>query len=178
MILQDPLNGKHISIRTAREGDAEFILKLRLNPELNRFLNKTDSSIKKQKEWIRQKQLADDDYHMIIEDQRSGKRVGTVAIYNINYRKKVFEWGRWVISKKAPLVTALESAKLIYDFAFKKIGLKKAVFGVQEKNETVIDFHKGYGAKAVRREGSAIWFEFLKRDLPKFMLVYKKILHR
>ena len=48
------LSTKNIKLELITEDDAEMILKLRTDPKLNKFLSKTDSSIEKQKEWIRE----------------------------------------------------------------------------------------------------------------------------
>ena len=44
--------GKNINLRLASENDAAFILELRLNPLLNKYIGQTDPSLEKQKEWI------------------------------------------------------------------------------------------------------------------------------
>jgi len=165
------LVGKHIVLRIAREDDAEFILKLRLDPALNKFLHETDPSVEAQRAWIKMKQGEDNDYHMIIED-KSGKRLGTVAVYNI--KGKTFEWGRWVISKTAPFYAAIESAVLVYDFAFNELLLEKSIFDANNQNKNVVRFHKEFGARVMKEDEKATWFVVEKEDFKKALVKYKR----
>ena len=48
-----PMKRYGISVRLVEEDDAEFILKLRTNRKLSRYLHKTDADIEKQIQWIR-----------------------------------------------------------------------------------------------------------------------------
>lgn len=168
MILKNNIVGKHILLRTALGKDAEFILKLRLDPELNKFLHKTDSSVMKQRAWIAEKKKTADDYHMIIQSL-DGKRLGIVALYDINWKSKAFDWGRWVISKSAPLCTAGESMALVYHFAFNVLRLELALISVYKDNKKVVAFHKGYGAKEIRKDSECVYFRFSKKDFDNFL---------
>jgi len=165
-----------IYFRRIKETDAEFILSLRLNPELNKFLCKTDSSLEKQREWIRERPPGD--YYFIIEED--GKRIGTVAIYDINIKEKTFEWGRWVISKEAPFYIAIVSYLFIYEYAFNILNLEKALFSVNNLNTTVIEFNKVAGA-AVRKKGERgtffvcdrKGFEYAQKKYKKYYRIWK-----
>jgi len=163
--------GKGITLRISEEADAEFILSLRLDPELNKFINKTESSVENQKKWISAKQKQENDYHMIIES-KNGQRLGTVSIYNIKGKK--FEWGRWLISKKAPFYVAIESALLVYSLAFNELGLEKAVFGVNNLNKSVVRFHKNFGAHVIKKDDCGTWFIFEKKYFKNTLKKYKK----
>jgi len=52
MILRKNLIGKNLHMRPVTVDDAQFILDLRLDPDLNKYLNKTSPSLKNQIEWI------------------------------------------------------------------------------------------------------------------------------
>ena len=161
MILSKPIVGKRLRLRTADPGDAEFILSLRLNPDLNKFLKPVDLSVSKQRLWIRDKQRAANDYHMIIE-LRNGERQGVIAIYNI--KEKRFDWGRWVISPGASFYVAFESMALLYRFAFEYLELTKTCFETQKLNKRVIDFHKMYGAKIYDEDAKFIYLTYTRRQ--------------
>lgn len=171
MILKNNIVGKHILLRTALEKDAEFILKLRLDPELNKFLHKTDSSVIKQRTWIAEKKNAADDYHMIIQSL-DGKRLGVVALYDIDWKKKTFDWGRWVISKGALLCAAGESMALVYHFAFNVLRLELALIKIYKDNKKVIAFHKGYGASEIKNDDRCVYFRFSVKDFDNFLNKY------
>jgi len=171
MILKNNMIGKHILLRTAQKSDAGFILKLRLNPRLNKFLHKTDPSFDKQRIWIAEKKKAPDDYHMIIQSL-DGKRLGVVALYEIDWNKKTFTWGRWVISRDAPIYTAGESMTLVYHFAFNILKLKLALIPVYRDNRRIVAFHKGYGAKEIKKDKNCGYFRFSRGDFDKFLTQY------
>lgn len=158
MILQQPLQGKRLRLRTAEPHDASFALHLRTDPELNRFLKPIDPSLENQKQWIQDKQSTPNDYHMIMESLDS-KPLGVIALYDIKVDQS-FDWGRWVIAKKAPFYAAHESMILLYNFAFNILGLKKAFFEVRKENERVIDFHKNYGAVIEVTDANYHWFGY------------------
>jgi len=175
MRLKDNIAGKHVLLRTAEEADAEFILKLRLNPKLNKFLNETDPSVEKQKAWISAKQRDPNDYHMIIQGL-DGAALGVIAVYDIDYKEKTFEWGRWIIAENAPYYAAIESALLVYHLAFDILNLELALFGVQLQNAKVISFHKQCGAKITKEDEKGAYFSFSKKDFSAFSKRYKKFL--
>ncbi len=58
-----------LHVRLVREEDAEFILQLRTDPLLSRFLHATKNNLQKQKEWIRDYKLREakgEDYYFFI----------------------------------------------------------------------------------------------------------------
>ncbi|MFH1958630.1 MAG: GNAT family N-acetyltransferase [bacterium] len=175
MKLNKKINGPHIQLRTATEDDAEFILSLRLDPLLSRYIGKTDTSIEKQRRWLREKIEKKDDYHMIIETLK-GQYLGVIALYNIDSQNKTFEWGRWIIKPDAPTYTAVESALLCYFLGFKILKLERSVFGVMKENVKTISFHKKFGASVIREEPVSIWFEYTKEYFEKTTQRYKRFI--
>ena len=159
MILTDSIVGKSIRFRTGEPSDAEFVLSLRLDPELSRFLKPIDPSVENQRDWIEAKKTQPDDYHMIIESHE-GERYGVIALYNV--RSDTFDWGRWVISKEAPRHVAFESTLFLYQFGFVTLGLDKAIFEVRKGNDKVIAYHKSYGATIVREDKTYVWFMYTR----------------
>ena len=47
------MNKYGIDVRFVEESDAEFILSLRTDPKLSRYLHATDNDVEKQRQWIR-----------------------------------------------------------------------------------------------------------------------------
>ena len=163
MKLKNDIIGPYIRLRTATEDDAEFILSLRLNPALNKFLHETDPSVEKQKEWLRAKMDEENDYHMIIESL-NGEQLGVVALYDINPVDKTFEWGRWIVKPGAPKYTALESALLCCELAFYHLGLDKCVVAPLRESERCVSFLMRFGSTTVREDPEVICFEITKED--------------
>jgi RimJ/RimL family protein N-acetyltransferase len=174
VISKEKLVGKNIYLRTAQPDDAEFVLSLRLNDNLNKFIKKVDSSVENQKQWILNKQKELNDYHMIICDNLTGTRLGVIALYDIDFEKGTFDWGRWVISENAPNYTSIESVILLYDFAFFSLNLKISLFEVRKGNEKIIKFHKRFGSEVISEDENFSYFRFNKDSYEKIVKKYKK----
>ena len=149
--------GKSIFFREVTVDDAEFIIGLRTDPEKSKYLSVTSSDNDKQRNFIAGYLNSQVDYYFIIAD-RNKKSIGTIRIYDI--RDDSFCWGSWILSKDAPSNAAIESALLIYDFAFFSLHYPKAHFDVRKDNQRVVDFHKRFGASIVSEDDSNFYFQY------------------
>ncbi|WP_010224129.1 GNAT family N-acetyltransferase [Pseudomonas donghuensis] len=153
------LQAKTVRMRLVEEQDAEFILSLRLDTELNRYLSSVQPSVKDQVEWIK-KYKADEQnglqYYFIIE-RLDGVRCGTVRVYDI--LDDSFCWGSWILNKEKTRFAALESAFLVYQFGFQNLGFEKSHFEVVKGNDRVVSFHKKMGAVQVSEDDTNYYFE-------------------
>ena len=141
MIYPEKLEGQFIKLRSFLESDAEFILKLRLDCALNKYLNKVDNDLEKQILWIKEQQKRENDFYFIIE-RKSGLPIGTISLYNI--KELEGEFGRWVSIGNT--VENVESVLLLHDFGFYKMNLDLIYSETVKENEKVLNFHKRFGA--------------------------------
>src|SRR3712207_3112601 len=102
---------KSIYLREVRLDDAAFILQLRTDPELGRYLSPTNADLQEQVSYIQRYLVSSGSYYFIICGH-NGDRLGTIRIYDIDEDK--FTWGSWILLKTRPRLAALESAYLIY----------------------------------------------------------------
>lgn len=140
------LIGRSINIRLVEEKDAEFITSLRSDPRYNTHLSKVDSDVEKQRKWIRKykdEEKLGNQYYFIIED-KNGVKCGTVRLYD--FCGDSFCWGSWILNENKTRFSALESAFLVYEYAFNILGFKKSHFDVRKENTKVIAFHQKMGA--------------------------------
>ncbi len=151
------VRGKTIFLREVTMDDADFILSLRTDPEKNKHISRTKNSIKQQQSFIVEYQKSMTDYYFIICDWHQNP-LGTVRIYDI--QNNDFCWGSWILSRKAPVNAAIESALLIYDFAFFSLHYLKSHFDVRKDNHSVINFHRRFGASLVREDEVNVYFEY------------------
>jgi RimJ/RimL family protein N-acetyltransferase len=170
-----PLQSKNVRLRTATEEDAAFMLDLRTDETLARFLNQTDPDVGKQKDWIAAKRTAADDIALIIEDT-VGTALGTVSLYHIDAALKSFCWGRWILRPGSPITAALESLLLVYTQAFERMGLELCVFDVRNGNVRVLSFHEKLGAHFMYRTSTDSWFFFSKDDFAVVKARYARFL--
>ena len=135
--------GKNIDLRPVEIEDAEFILSLRLNPELNQYLSQVENDLIKQKEWIKTHRLYSRDFYFIIQN-KAQKPVGTIRVYDI--QGNVFCWGSWIVIPEARKYASLESVFLLYRFVFFGLGLDKTNFDVRKNNKKAVSFYLRFGA--------------------------------
>lgn len=137
------LDGPAFRIRPVCDSDAEFILRLRTNPILNRFLHSTSNIIDDQLGWLAAYYVRPDDYYFVIERRSSGRPEGVIAIYGIEKQEKCGEWGRWILLPHS--LAAIESAMLIYRCAFEVLGLHFVYCRTVAANRSVVSFHDSCG---------------------------------
>lgn len=159
------LQTKHIYLRLVQEDDVDFLLSLRLNHQLSRYLNPVDDNKEKQLNWLKeykQREAIGTDYYFVIVDKSIGN-IGLIRAYDINHANSVFTWGSWIIKEEGrPKYAAIESLLLVYEFAFNELGLKIAKFDVRNDNTHVINFYKRFGANFIYKDELNHYFELTK----------------
>ncbi|KPN77490.1 GNAT family N-acetyltransferase [Shewanella bicestrii] len=167
------LKSKTISMRLIEESDAEFVLRLRLDPRYNNFLSKVDADLNGQKKWIRNYKIDEHNkkqfYFIIVRND--GVPCGTVRIYDI--RNDSFCWGSWILNEDKTRYAAIESALLVYDFGFNEMKYNKSHFDVMKGNEKVINFHKKFGAIQTGEDEQNYYFEISKESVEHFKEKFK-----
>jgi len=164
--------------RLIEESDAEFIVRLRTDPILSRYLHKTDSSVEVQKEWIRKYKEREEegtDYYFIF--YKDGKAIGLNRLYEISFEK--FTSGSWLFSSDAPFGTAFLAQIILREIAFIDWGYEyeDAASGVHIDNIHVLRFNLMAGMKEKGRYMSETG-EFISLGLTKedFLIGRKRIL--
>lgn len=139
------LEGHGYRIRPVDTSDAAFIVGLRTDPELGKYLHATSPSVDDQIAWTQRYFEREGDWYFVIEDVVSGESQGCIAIYNHAPRFGTAEWGRWIIKRGS--LAALESASLIYDMGFNVLGLESMYSRTEEANLPVVSFHESLGSE-------------------------------
>ena len=140
-----------VSVRCARYRlrpvtleDAAFIVELRSDLLLNRYLHEISPRVEDQVAWLERYIMRPDDYYFIVEDADSGERHGTIGIYDVETKVASAEWGRWIL--KHGSMAALESAWLVYEAGFATLGLAILSSRTLVENPRVVSFHDSFGA--------------------------------
>lgn len=142
MYLEDYIYGELVKIRSVLESDYRFILDLRTNDKISKYLNYTEYDFDKQKEWIKNHRDRNDDYYFIIIDKSNDMPIGLASIYNI--KNKEAEFGRWIFIGNNKLHN-LESVILLHNFAFYNLELDKLYYIIRTENIKSIGFWKRFG---------------------------------
>ncbi len=135
------LHRYNIDVRLVCEDDAEFILSLRTDSKLSRFLHSTDNDLEKQKEWIRQykqREAEGLDYYFIYSS--NGINFGLNRIYNI--KGKICTGGSWLCAKDTSPEKSIPSMLIARDIMFDFLDLDEDNFEVRRDNHAVLRFHR------------------------------------
>jgi RimJ/RimL family protein N-acetyltransferase len=117
-------------------------------------------SVEDQRRWIevnKDRETAGRDFYYILE-RRDGTCCGSVRLYDIT--EDSFTWGSWILDHNKPQKAALESAVLVYDVGFTRLGCSCAVFEVRASNTHTENFHRRFGAVETHREEQDIFFTY------------------
>ncbi|MFD1912944.1 GNAT family N-acetyltransferase [Halodurantibacterium flavum] len=160
--------GPRLSFRPVRPGDAAYICGLRNDPAINRHLSGPAGSEGAQRDWIvayQAREARGQEYYFILCHAEGGAPCGTVRIYGIEGSR--FTWGSWILDAAKPPRAALETAILLYDFAFDTLGLTEARFDVRRENLHTLAFHDRFGAARLGEDGADIYFRLSAEDYAK-----------
>lgn len=140
MYIDYKLEGKYVTLRSVEESDAEFILSVRNDPRISKYLPPLDVTVEQQKQWIA-KQRADRDSYYFLWLNSKGMPIGTISLYNIDGNHS--EMGR-VCSIGEPAAN-VEAFVLFLDFVFDTIKLDFTTGWVYEQNKAVIALNNALG---------------------------------
>lgn len=146
-----------LTLRFVEQEDAQFIVKLRTDEKLSRFLSPTSSDIKMQQEWIakyKEREHKGEEYYFITEYQ--GVICGTTRIYNIE--DDCFEIGSWLFSADSPGGVPVLADIITREFAFEKLKISKCRFEVRKLNKAVVKYHKSYNPQVVGEDELNYYF--------------------
>lgn len=152
--------------------DADFIIKLRTNPALGKWIHETSADYDKQIEWIlkyKERERKGEDYYFIF--YKDGERVGLYRLYSIH--DTTFTSGSWVFSPDASFECCIAASIMLRELAFEQMGmeLEDGWDGVHVNNKKVIKFNKMIGLKETRRftdvKGEYIAMQMTKEDFEK-----------
>lgn len=163
MIWKEPIVGKYVTLKYARIEDAEFILEIRQDPNLTRFLPRLDITIERQENWLRKQQNSKDDYYFIVW-RNDGTALGTIRVYDI----KEDEGETGSIAIKGSIAEKLEAKVLMDTFIFETLGLNRIHNIVRVDNTPIINFSEMFGVQwngtAIDRTGHLSLTGFNTRD--------------
>lgn len=162
-----------IRLRLAEISDAEFILKLRNDPKLGRYLSPTNIDINRQIEWLEKykiKEKKNEEYYFIAEDQFQN-RYGTIRLYN--FINDSFESGSWVFSNDTPPDMAIKADIIGREFAFEFLQAKYCRFEVLKDNKSVVRYQLRYHPTIISEDESKFYFMLSKE---KFDIYKTKLL--
>lgn len=165
--------GKTLIFRNVETNDAAFILALRTDHQKSRFISRTAPEIDKQIAWLEEYALKSDQAYFIIEDQ-FGESLGSIRLYDPQGDSVC--WGSWILKHGAPQSAAIESALIVYAYAFGNLGFKHARFEVRKRNESVWQFNERLGAVRTAETEQDFHYRIAREAFFNGLRRYKKFL--
>lgn len=137
-----------LHVRLVNEDDAEFIVSLRTDPKLSRFIHDTENDVSKQKEWIKsykEREIKGLEYYFVF--LKDGIRVGLNRIYNIH--DGIFTTGSWLFDRNASFECSVLASIIGREIAFDELNFffEDAFDGCHVDNKKVIKFNHMIGLK-------------------------------
>ncbi|MEO6732485.1 MAG: GNAT family N-acetyltransferase [Ferruginibacter sp.] len=131
-------------VRLVEESDAEFIVSLRTNSELNKYLSPTNNNVAQQVEWIRKYKLREAmgrEYYFIAMDME-GKKLGMNRLYDFD--SSSFEVGSWLFSANSPEGASIKADLIAREFGFETLQFSNCRFSVHKENKKVLAYHTSF----------------------------------
>lgn len=157
-----------IAVRLVTEGDAEYILSLRTNAKLSKYIHTTDADINKQIQWIHNYKIREkegvDYYFMYVHN---GVNIGVSRIYDIDDSKSRGTSGSWICSEDAPMEYKVATLIIGREILFEVLNLKFDFFDVRKGNVKVQRLHKMFGAEVIDEDDLIYYFRLTKELFEK-----------
>lgn len=133
-------------VRLVNEGDAEFIIKLRTDEKLSKYVSSVEDDIEKQREWIREYKVRECqgiDYYLIYF--YNDEPIGFNRVYNVH--DGFFTFGSWMCLDSLPFNIPLATAVIGREIGFYDLGCTKEleIGGTHINNKKVIRFSEMLG---------------------------------
>lgn len=155
---------KKIKLRKLVISDAEFINKNARDKDITKYsyvipppfnFKKAKKFIKKTQQEMQKKKA----YEFGIELRKTKELIGTINLFNINYKNKNAEVGIWLAKKYWGQGLAQEVLRLMLQFGFKNLKLKRIQARVLHKNKASQNLLKKTGFKLEGRLRKRTFFK-------------------
>ena len=152
-----------VHVRLADVQDSEFILSLRTNETLARYIHATPNDIEKQRAWMREYKKREEEgkeYYFIYSYQNED--FGVNRFYNVAHDHATS--GSWVckqgIRSDLPILTILIAKEIKYDI----LNHTHEFFDVRKENKLVQKTHLLFGAKQIGETDTDYSYSVRKED--------------
>ncbi len=163
-----------LKARFVVESDAEFILGIRTDESLSKYIHTTDNDIQKQIEWIRaykQREAKGSEYYFIfyVDDIP----YGVERIYSI--KEDSYEHGSLVFKKESPFGASIKADIITREVGFDVLRKKINLFDVSKGNNGVISYHLRYKPVVIGEDEESYHYSLSKENFEKYKKVYMKL---
>lgn len=153
-----------INVRLATENDSEFLLSLRTDEKLSKYIHATSNDLELQKLWMRgykEREILGIDYYFIYSYQ--GFDFGVNRIYDIEPEERG-TGGSWICKRGIDAELSVSTLLIMRDIMFEILRLKYDCFDVRKGNKHVQKIHEMMGAKKVGETDLDFLYQLSKAD--------------
>lgn len=148
-----------MQVRLVEPSDAEFIIHLRCNEKLSRYLNPTSPNVEDQRAWIttyKEREAQGLDYYFIYF--YNGIPIGLNRLYNIT--QDTFVGGSYVFEPGVPFELPIYGALIQFYIGFELLGKKTAYGDIRLGNSKVIKFHDILQVNFTHKDDIDIFYDY------------------
>lgn len=152
-----------LDVRLANEADSEFILSLRTDDRLSRYIHATDSNLQKQRQWMKdykERENKGEDYYFIYSFDNIP--LGVNRIYDIEEDSAT--GGSWLCKRKTEVEHSIATLLIMRDIMFDQLQLEYDKFDVRKGNKKVQRLHQQMGARKTGETESDYLYVLSKDD--------------
>lgn len=145
------IEGDRLNLVSLQEQDIELIRNWRNKDEIRKwFMNDSIISKEAQKNWFAFYSSKEKDYVFLLEE-KTGKKIGMLAIYNFSNNGKMVEFGRFLIGEEFARGKhyGKEAVTLACKLAFEEFGVECVCLEVFEDNNAALRTYLSSGFKVV-----------------------------
>jgi len=149
--------------RLVEESDAAFILGLRTDPKLSRYLSPTGGELTAQTEWIRAyktREALGREYYFLYADA-AGKPLGVFRLYDIT--GKTVTSGSWLASPGNDEFASIKADLFLSKLIFEDLLFDKCLIDVRKANQKMVRYHRLF-FKIIREDEQDIYMYMDKDD--------------
>lgn len=164
-----------LKARFVDENDARFIVDLRTDPSLSRFIHATDNDIQKQIDWIRrykEREEAGAEYYFVFSTDE--KPYGVERIYDIDDHS--FTHGSLVFAADSPFGASIKADLITREVGFSLLDKVVNLFDVSKGNNGVIAYHQRFKPVVLSEDEESYHYSLSKENFEKYKCVYMKLL--
>lgn len=171
------LNKYGLDVRFINENDATFIVGLRTDERLGRYINSTSPKVEDQIRWTEQykkREAEGIDYYFIFEKMRTP--LGVCRIYDI--RSGEFTIGSWLFKKDAPVGTAILGDIITREVAFGLFPDSTLLFDVRKDNFNVNRYQVAYKPEIIDENQLNYYYSCSRENFEKYKERYIKMFYK
>ena len=162
-----------LHVRLVREEDAEFIVRLRTDPQICRYIHSTSEDVCKQKQWIRDyivREKQGKELYFIFS--KENENIGLARLYNIEDGK--FTSGSWLSCSNfigGGVLCDIISREIAFDLFPEYINY----FDIRKENRKVLRYAKSYHPVLYKEDEENFYFHTDKMTFERYKQIYLRM---